>query len=96
MKKTITLTPSYGTTNTVRFDEEGTTEVKGLFTSAKANKGVLGTPLNEYFDEEQLAAMGWVPSHVGEPYETEPNRKGQTYTRIPVAGPAIKVTFEIA
>ena len=93
MRKVITLKPSYATTNTVRFDEDGTSEQAGGFLSAPSQKGVLGKPFAQYLDAEQLQAIGWVPTEVGGSYVAE-GARGKTYTRTDVSGPSIKLTIE--
>lgn len=87
----ITLNPSYATNNTVRFDEAAgeSTTTDFLGRESKSEQGVLGNPINQYFTPEQLDILGWKPESVGETYETEPDRRGKTYTRTPVSGPSI-------
>lgn len=94
MKKTLTLKPSYATSNTVRFDEDGTVVDESDFLAARTVNGSLGKPFVQYLDGDQLKAIGWTASQVGPVYETEPNRRGQTYQRRDVAGPSLKLTIE--
>lgn len=93
----ITLNPSYATNNTVRFDEASgeaeTTDFLGR--AVKSEKGAMGAPINQYFSPEQLSALGWQATNVGETYETEPDRRGRTYTRTPVFGPSIVLDIKV-
>lgn len=95
-KKTLTLHPSYATPNTVCFKEEGAdapVAKKNLFAQATKPDTFLGS---FYLKGEQLQELGWVPSEVGDEYETAPDRRGKTYTRADVTGPSIKLTIEVA
>jgi len=93
----ITLNPSYATNNTVRFDEAGgeATTKDFLGRELKSEKGAMGAPINQYFTPDQLAALGWQATSVGETYETEPDRRGRTYTRTPVSGPSIVLDIKV-
>ena len=93
----ITLQPSYATANTVRFDEvAGESEgVDALGRKTSDAKGAMGTPLNQYFTLEQLNALGWKADEVGDSYETEPDRRGKTYTRWNVKGANIQIDFKV-
>ena len=90
--KTI-LIPSYVTPNTVCFKEEGVevNQTKMAF-GKPAKTGFLGS---FYLKEDQLETLGWKPTHVGEPYETLPDRRGKTYTRCDVSGPNIEVSITV-
>ena len=97
MKKTLTLTPSYATTNTVRFDEVITDAPKvdptDFLAAAPRVEGALGTPHNLYLSGEQLQALDWKPTAIGEVYVAEGGR-GKTYNRRDVIGPSLKLTIE--
>ena len=96
MKKTLTLKPSYATTNTVRFDEvvdAPTVDPTDFLAATPRATGALGAPYNQYLDSEQLAALGWKPNAVGEMYVVE-GARGKTYNRRDVNGPSIKITIE--
>lgn len=95
MKKTLTLKPSYATTNTVRFDEDGVVENTSDFLARHTVSGALGKPYVQYLDSDQLNAIGWEPTSVGPEYQTEPNRRGQSYTRRDVVGPTLSITIEV-
>lgn len=96
MKKIITLKPSYATSNTVRFDEDNVTANEGGFLAPATVNGALGKPFVQYLDGDQLNAIGWVPTFVGDMYQTPVNRQGKSYDRREVSGPSIKVTIETA
>ena len=97
MKKTLTLTPSYATTNTVRFDEviTGTPVIdpNDFLAAAPKVEGALGAPHNLYLSGEQLQALDWKPTQVGEAYVAE-GARGKTYNRRDVVGPSLKLTIE--
>lgn len=102
MKKTLTLKPSYVTTNTVRFDETNLTVTEPAHDpsdwlakrEAAKPQGVLGTPVTEYLQKETLAAMGWKPEDIGPEYTVD--ARGKSFVRQDVIGPSLKVTYEIA
>ena len=97
MKKTLTLVPSYATTNTVRFDEVVDTpqsDPTDFLAAAPRATGALGAPHNLYLTSEQLQALAWKPSQVGEVYVAE-GARGKTYNRRDVIGPALKLTIEV-
>ncbi len=93
----ITLQPSYATTNTVRFDEvtgeAKTNEATFLVRTSKA-QGAMGDPLSQYFNGEQLSALGWEPTSVGDEYVAE-GARGKTYVRRDVSGPKIQIDFKV-
>jgi hypothetical protein len=96
MKKTLTLTPSYATTNTVRFDEvveAAPVDPTDFLAAAPRTVGALGTPHNLYLTSEQINALGWKPTSIGEVYVAE-GARGKTYNRRDVAGPSLKLTIE--
>ena len=102
MKKTLTLKPSYVTTNTVRFDETNLTVTQAAHDpsdwlakrEAAKEQGVFGAPVTEYLPKEALAAMGWKPEDISPEYTVEV--RGKAYVRQDVVGPSLKVTYEIA
>lgn len=99
MKKTLTLKPSYATTNTVRFDEvtNGTVAVDptDFLAATPRVEGALGATFSQYLTGDQLAKLDWKPTKVGETYVAEGSR-GKTYTRRDIEGPSIKLTIEVA
>ena len=97
MKKVITLKPSYATTNTVRFDEvtDGNVPSHDFLAAASKPQGALGAAFTQYLDGEQLSALAWKPSKVGDAYVAE-GARGKTYNRRDVEGPSIKLTIEVA
>lgn len=96
MKKTLTLTPSYATANTVRFDEvvdAPKADPNDFLARAPRAEGALGSPHNVYLDGDQLAALAWEPTAIGEVYEVQ-GARGKTYTRKDIVGPSLKLTIE--
>ncbi len=96
MKKTLTLKPSYATTNTVRFDEvvdAPAVDPTDFLAAAPRAVGARGTPHNLYLTSEQITALGWKPTAIGEVYVAEGGR-GKTYNRRDIAGPSLKLTIE--
>lgn len=93
----ITLNPSYATTNTVRFDEVTNSVAPAaddFLAATPKPAGAMGAPLSQYFTGEQLAALGWKPTQVGDTYIAEGSR-GKTYTRRDVAGPSIVLDIKV-
>jgi hypothetical protein len=54
----------------------------------------LGDPFTQYLNADQLAALGWKPSKIGEMYVAEGGR-GKTYNRRDVEGPSITLDIKV-